>query len=274
MAQRSIGPLLPRRSGASFITNFGKRFIANFTEGAPLPHRMGLNGRGRIPVLSRNWRQPTKERLHRDGLDGARGSRRARGGRAARSNARSVSGGLRSADFRAAGVRRPNLATCPSARPNLSPGYFLLIGDAPIPQDDGIVRLYWHLTPEGAARWLQSATAALNARTLPFHLKVLHSPHLFTRCDAGVLYLRQSAFVAAKPALRDIYAHVEAELRSEVPAFTKSLAPGIGLANRRRREFRRAPVTLIADGLIRSRTEGRTDAAGRLHCVLACWADF
>ena len=54
-----------------------------------------------------------RKRFHRDGLDGARGSRRARGGRAARSNAGSCSGGLRSADFRAAGVRRPNLATCP-----------------------------------------------------------------------------------------------------------------------------------------------------------------
>ena len=120
----------------------------------------------------------------------------------------------------------------PSARPNLSPGYFLVIGDAPVSQGDGLIRLYWHLTPGGAARWLQSATTALNAVNLPFHLKVLHSPQLFTRCDAGVLYLPQSEFVAARPALRDIYAHVEAELRSEAPAFTKTLAPGIGLANR------------------------------------------
>ena len=120
----------------------------------------------------------------------------------------------------------------PSARPNLSPGYFLLIGDAPIPQDDGIVRLYWHLTPEGwPARWLQSATAALNARTLPFHLKVLHSPHLFTRCDAGVLYLRQSAFVAAKPALRDIYAHVGGGAAFRSTGLYEILGPaGIGLA--------------------------------------------
>src|SRR5271165_3319197 len=118
----------------------------------------------------------------------------------------------------------------PSARPNLSPGYFLVIGDAPISQDDGLIRLYWHLKPGGAARWLQSATAALNARKLPFHLKVLHSPQLFTRCDAGVLYLPRSAFGAAQPALKDIYAHVETELRSEAPALTKSLAPGLGLA--------------------------------------------
>jgi hypothetical protein len=162
----------------------------------------------------------------------------------------------------------------PSARPNLSPGYFLVIGDAPISQGDGLVRLYWHLKPGGAARWLQSATAALNARNLPFHLKVLHSPQLFTRCDAGVLYLPQSAVGAAQPALRDIYAHVETELRSEVPAFTKSLAPGLGLAESPGGEsFGLNRCDLIAGGLVRSRTEGRTDAAGRLDCVLTRWAD-
>ena len=162
----------------------------------------------------------------------------------------------------------------PSARPNLSPGYFLVIGDAPIIQGDGLVRLYWHLTPGGAARWLQSATAALNARSLPFHLKVLYSPQLFTRCDAGVLYLPQSAFVAARRTLRDIYAHVEAELRSEVPAFTKSLAPGIGLAESPGGEsFGLHRCGLVADGLVRSRTEIRADTADRLDCVLACWSD-
>lgn len=162
----------------------------------------------------------------------------------------------------------------PSARPNLSPGYFLVIGDAPISQGDGVVRLYWHLKPGGAATWLQSATAALNARNLPFHLKVLHSPRLFTRCDAGVLYLPQSAFGAAQPALRDIYAHVETELRSEVPAFTKSLAPGLGLAESPAGEsFGLHRCNLIADGLVRSRTEGRADTAGHFERVLACWTE-
>jgi hypothetical protein len=162
----------------------------------------------------------------------------------------------------------------PSARPNLSPGYFLVIGDAPMSQGDGLIRLYWHLKPGGAARWLQSATTALNARNLPFHLKVLHSPQLFTRCDAGVLYLPRSAFGAAQPALKDIYAHVETELRSEAPALTKYLAPGLGFAESPTGEsFGLHRCQLIADGLVRSRTEGRTDAAGRLDCVLTCWAD-
>jgi hypothetical protein len=162
----------------------------------------------------------------------------------------------------------------PSARPNLSPGYFLVIGDAPISQGDGLLRLYWHLKPGGPARWLQCATEALNARNLPFHLKVLNSPQLFSRCDAGVLYLPQSAFLAARPALIDIYANVGAELRSGVPAFTKSLAPGIGLAESPGGEsFGLNRCNLIADGLVRSRTEARTDNVGRLDCVLTRWVE-
>ena len=162
----------------------------------------------------------------------------------------------------------------PSARPNLSPGYFLVVGDAPISQGDSLLRLYWHVKAAGAARWLRSTTAALNARSLPFHLKVLHSPQLFTRCDAGVLYLPQSAFGAAQPALRDIYAHVETELRSEVPAFTKSLAPGLGLAESPAGEsFGLHRCNLIADGLVRSRAEGRSDTADRFERVLACWTE-
>jgi class II lanthipeptide synthase len=162
----------------------------------------------------------------------------------------------------------------PNARPNLSPGYYLVAGRAPIAQGDSLVRLYWHLTPEGAANWLRRATEALNARNLPFRLKVVHAPQLFTRCDAGVLYLPQSAFAAARAALRDIYAHVEAQLRPPVPAFTWSLALGLGLAESPGGEsFGLHRCGLIADGLVRSRTEGRADTADRLGCVLACWAD-
>jgi hypothetical protein len=162
----------------------------------------------------------------------------------------------------------------PNARPNLSPGYYLVAGRAPIAKGDSLVRLYWHLTPEGAANWLRRAAEALDARNLPFRLKVLHAPQLFTRCDAGVLYLPQSAFAAARAALRDIYAHAEAQLRPPVPAFTRSLAPGLGLAESPGGEsFGLHRCGLIADGLVRSRAEGRADTADRLDCVLACWAD-
>jgi len=160
----------------------------------------------------------------------------------------------------------------PNARPNLSPGYYLVVGDAPMSQVDGLVRLYWHLTPEGAAEWLQRATEALNARSLPFRLKVLHAPQLFTRCDAGVLYLPRSAFDAATRTLKDIYARTGAQLRPEVPAFTRSLAPGLGLAESPGGEsFGLHRCDLIAAGLVRSHTEGRVDMAGWLDCVLASW---
>ncbi len=162
----------------------------------------------------------------------------------------------------------------PSARPNLSPGYYLVLSNVPMPVSDGLVRLYWHLTPEGAAHWLRCTTEALNAESLPFHLKVLRSPALFTRCDAGVLYLPQSALEMARPALTDIYATVEAQLRSEVPAFTLALAPGLALAESPGSDsFGFHRCDLIAAGMVRSQAEGRTELACRMDCVLACWTE-
>jgi hypothetical protein len=162
----------------------------------------------------------------------------------------------------------------PSARPNLSPGYYLVVGDVPMVANNGLVRLYWHLNPESAVHWVRCTTEALNAEGFPFHLKVLRAPPLFTRCDAGVLYLPRSTFETARPTLADIYAEVEAQLRPEVPAFTLSLAPGLGLAESLGSEsFGLHRCDLVAAGLVRSQTEGRTDPAGRLECVSACWTE-
>jgi hypothetical protein len=160
----------------------------------------------------------------------------------------------------------------PNARPNLSPGYYLVVGNIPILDSDDLVRLYWHLTPEVAAYWVQRATEAFNSSHLPFSLKVLRAPQLFTRCDAGVLYLARSTFETARPILANIYTLVEAQLRSEVPAFTRRLARGLALAESPGSEsFGMHRCNLIAEGLARSQAQGRTDLAGRLDSVLDCW---
>ncbi len=160
----------------------------------------------------------------------------------------------------------------PSARPNLSPGYYVVLGNVPAPESDEVVRLYWHLTAEGAAHWVRCTTEALNAESLPFHLKVLRSPALFARCDAGVLYLPQSALETARPALEDIYAAVAGQLGSTAPAFTLALAPGLALAESPGIDsFGLHRCGLIADGMVRSQAEGRTDLASRMNCVLDCW---
>jgi hypothetical protein len=162
----------------------------------------------------------------------------------------------------------------PNAKPNLSPGYYFITGDAPNLQADVQVRLYWHLTPQGAAGWVQYTTEALNTHHLPFHLKVLRAPQLFTRCDAGVLYLPRSMFATVRPLLADIYSRVGALLHEEVPAFTLPLAPGLALAESPGNEsFGMHRCSLLAEGLLRSQTLGRSDPGSRSACILACWTE-
>ena len=169
---------------------------------------------------------------------------------------------------------RPIHLHVPSARPHFSPGYYLAAGAAPMPTIDKLIRLYWHLKPDGAINWVKCTTETLNMYRLPFQLKVLRVPEFFSRCDAGVLYLPRSAFHMARPALIDIYARVVTELRQEIPAFTQCLAPGLGLAESpASQSFGVHRCSVIAAGLIRSRNRGIIQLPDRMECVLAWWRD-
>lgn len=117
---------------------------------------------------------------------------------------------------------------------SLMPGFYCAIGDgdqhdagdAPAP----LVRYYWHLTARGAAAYMAAATAVLNRRAVPFRTKVLSDPNGYGRADAGVLYLERRHADRLGTALVDIHRAVAAELRPEVPLFTRPLAPGLGVA--------------------------------------------
>src|SRR5207244_2675027 len=89
----------------------------------------------------------------------------------------------------------------PKELPNLSPGFYLALGDEPLPsqEQEPLVRLYWHLVSEAAPLLIEHATACLNRAHISFQLKVVNEPGRYTRCDAGVLYVprRHYAEVAA-----------------------------------------------------------------------------
>jgi hypothetical protein len=167
-----------------------------------------------------------------------------------------------------------------------SPGYYLALGDAPLesvarPTSDGapdaasrIVRVYWHLMASGAVPFLRRATRALNAAGLPFRLKVLNDPDAFTRCDAAVLYLRRRDYIACAEALRRIYHATASTLRPSVPAFTKPLVPGVGLAEGPAggESFGLHRCLLVAEGMLRAHEAGRTALEERLDIVASCLA--
>jgi hypothetical protein len=73
-------------------------------------------------------------------------------------------------------------------------------------------------------------SSALNRASLPFRLKVSNDIGLFGRCDAGVIYVRKRDYAAVGDALLTIYQEIARHLKPKIPAFTKQLAPGVGLA--------------------------------------------
>jgi hypothetical protein len=159
----------------------------------------------------------------------------------------------------------------PRALPGYSPGYWTVLGDAAAngsgPGDDaangsgpGDVRVYWHVTPDGAPELVAAITSSLNGAGVPFRLKVADHPFRLDRCDAAVLYLAGDRFGALRPQLLALAGALAAHLHPEIPAFTLELAPGVGLAEDDSGEsFGGRRCAQLADGIVRAHEHGSTD---------------
>jgi hypothetical protein len=119
----------------------------------------------------------------------------------------------------------------PKDLPARSPGFFSVVGDASEDDPfDAVVRAYWNVGPAAAPELVRLLSTALNARGVPFRLKVADHPLRFARCDAAVLYLPASRFADVRQPLAGVAATLARALGRRIPAFTLELAPGVGLA--------------------------------------------
>ncbi|WP_449406200.1 T3SS effector HopA1 family protein [Massilia phosphatilytica] len=154
-----------------------------------------------------------------------------------------------------------------------SPGFYLVEGP-PWAVDSRLVRLYWHVSPAGAARLLAALTGMLADSGLPFQVKVLARSTAYGRADACVLYLDQAHFPVLAGELARIHARMRPWLDTAVPVYTHALAPGLGLAEQPPggASFGRHRCTLLARALCAD--DARSGApAYRLERVRARFAD-
>ena len=126
----------------------------------------------------------------------------------------------------------------PKGEPAFFPGFYMAVGNAdPIAAPDDLeVRLYFHVTGDGAVPLTALTTRVLNEARIPFRLKLLADRRAYVRCDAAVLYLREDGF-----------ADVRSELGYIVSAWrTAPPVPGTCLccATRARGGGRRASASL------------------------------
>jgi hypothetical protein len=159
----------------------------------------------------------------------------------------------------AAAVRVP----LPKELPELAPGFYTVVSDAPQDAPDGVVRVYWNITAAGAPALVGALTARLNAAGIPFRLKVADHPYRFDRCDAGVLYVERERFRELRDLLAGVAAALATHLRRPIPALTLPLAPGVGLAEEDSGgdSFGERRCALLADGIVRAHEHGEDPLA-------------
>ncbi|HEX8219027.1 MAG TPA: T3SS effector HopA1 family protein, partial [Chloroflexia bacterium] len=154
----------------------------------------------------------------------------------------------------------------------ISPGYYMAVSNKPLSQADEaqLVRLYWHIRAEGAARLVKLVTNLFNADELPFKLKVINDPRRFQRCDAAVLYISRADYSRAVAHVEHARAAIANEMREPVPALTRKLAPGLGLAEdpEDHESFGLHRCAMLAEGLVRAYEKGKERIEERLQEVV------
>ncbi|MGW2041354.1 T3SS effector HopA1 family protein [Streptomyces virginiae] len=117
----------------------------------------------------------------------------------------------------------------PSARPGLSPGFFLVDGSTPRRGGCDVLRLYVNVTnvDDAIGVW-GAALSFLEERGLPYRAKVLSAPELYPRRDALVVYL-DGELAPVAPELAAALGDMPG-IGADTSSFVEELRPGIATA--------------------------------------------
>ncbi|GET36129.1 T3SS effector HopA1 family protein [Microseira wollei] len=137
------------------------------------------------------------------------------------------------------------------------------------------VRIYFNFTPEGAVAVMGNITQYLNEAGIPFQFKVLYHPKYYERHDSGVLYFDKRDYEAVRQFLNNVYIEKQTHFKSEIPLFTKQLAPGLGLAEEPDQKFAEQEsfgmnrCQILANGLLEAWHQGDNLPETRMKAILA-----
>jgi len=161
----------------------------------------------------------------------------------------------------------------PKELPYASPGFYTALGDIDLRVESGrgLLRLYFHVVPSAAPKLMAAVTSALNERGIAFRLKIVDAPERFARCDAAVLYVGVADFEPIRPLIHELSSRSDVRLHERVPAFTKKLRPGIGLAEQPAsgESFGTDRCRLLAESIVEAHDLGARRSHERLAVVVA-----
>jgi hypothetical protein len=138
---------------------------------------------------------------------------------------------------------------------------------------DPVLRVYWNVMPDGAARLVEVLTTALDP-DIPFFLKCPRRPSDYDRRDAVVLYLPRRRFGDAAAAIAEAAQALGSALEAPVPPLTHRIAPGVAVAEDpfdAHQSFGTSRCTLVAAGIAACICEGRYESDHWQGAVLAAF---
>jgi hypothetical protein len=153
------------------------------------------------------------------------------------------------------------------------PGFYFLYGEtlSDLWDEHHLLRFYFHATADSAPAVLDYITNEHNRFQVPFRMKALIEPAMYTRTDAIVLYLARRHQQIAIRIMQRMPAEVASGLRPATPLFTLPLAPGIGLAEEPNtgESFGMHRCRLVAQAIVEAWKSGDQSPAGRLDAIAA-----
>ncbi|BAZ81546.1 T3SS effector HopA1 family protein [Sphaerospermopsis kisseleviana CS-549] len=153
-------------------------------------------------------------------------------------------------------------------------GFYMAVANAGSQNNHEITRIYFNLTPEGAAAVMESLTEALNNIDISFSFKALYNPVDYRRYDSAVLYFNKGKYELVHPILPRIYEENKSYFQEQVPLFTKLLAPGLACAEEPEQKFGEQEsfgthrCQIIANGLIAAWQQGDHSPEGRMTSII------
>ncbi|MBD2693469.1 T3SS effector HopA1 family protein [Anabaena catenula] len=153
-------------------------------------------------------------------------------------------------------------------------GFYMAVANAGSQNNHEITRVYFNLTPEGAASVMESLTDQLNKIPISFSFKALYNPSDYRRYDSAVLYFNKGQYDVVNTVLKRVYTENESYFLEQVPLFTKLLAPGLACAEEPDQKFGEQEsfgthrCQIIANGLIAAWQQGENTPEGRLASII------
>jgi hypothetical protein len=152
----------------------------------------------------------------------------------------------------------------------MSPGYYIATGIRALPEEGReLFRLYWNIEARDAVWLMGRLTAALQDESVAFRFKTLKDPGAYRRTDAAVLYFSRRDAEVIRRVVGDVYAKLPTGPKTQVPALTFPLGPGLGFAEDPggAQSFGLHRCRLVAEALVSAYHRGAQSIRERMEIV-------